>query len=181
MTSIIDPADDYLTITAAEEQMKINYARMKKENEEAYADLKALSRVLEAAKKSSMRPPNVPSVEQHATHLNELDASRLSLAKAIRDAEGTLASKEAELTALKQEARALEDSDPAKDHQIQLDGSALRLKIYRGLGFEPVLDADGRATKMLVRSESGDIHSFPSDGTKSDFDDADQLWRLATS
>lgn len=40
MTSIIDPADDYLTITAAEEQMKINYARTKKENEEAYADLK---------------------------------------------------------------------------------------------------------------------------------------------
>lgn len=40
MTSIIDPADDYLTITAAEEQMKMNYAKAKKENEEAYADLK---------------------------------------------------------------------------------------------------------------------------------------------
>lgn len=85
---------------------------------------KALSRVLEAAKKSSMRPPNVPSVEQHAAHLNELDASRLSLAKAIRDAEGSLSSKEAELAALKEEVRALEDSDPAKNHQIQLDGSA---------------------------------------------------------
>jgi kinetochore protein Spc24 len=43
MTSIIDPADDYLTITAAEEQMKINYARGKKENEEAYADLKGMA------------------------------------------------------------------------------------------------------------------------------------------
>jgi hypothetical protein len=42
MTSIIDPADDYLTITAAEEQMKINYTRGKKENEEAYADLKGM-------------------------------------------------------------------------------------------------------------------------------------------
>lgn len=84
----------------------------------------ALSRVLEAAKKSSMRPPSVPSVEQHATHLNELDSSRLSLAKAIRDAEGSLSSKEAELAALKEEARALEDSDPAKDHRLQLDGSA---------------------------------------------------------
>ncbi|KAG1782815.1 hypothetical protein EV702DRAFT_1192474 [Suillus placidus] len=181
MTSIIDPADDYLTITAAEEQMKINYARGKKENEEAYADLKALSRVLEAAKKSSMRPPNMPSLEKHASHLNDLDGSRLSLAKAIRDAEGSLASKEAELADLKEQARSLEESDPAKDHQIQLDGSALRLKIYRGLGFEPVLDKDGRVTKMLVRSESNDIHSFPSDGSKSDFDDAGQLWRLAIS
>ncbi|KAG2158455.1 uncharacterized protein EDB93DRAFT_1077261 [Suillus bovinus] len=181
MTSIIDPADDYLTITAAEEQMKINYARGKKENEEAYADLKALSRVLDAAKKSSMRPPNVPSLEKHASNLNELDGSRLSLAKAIRDAEGSLASKEAELAALKEQARSLEESDPAKDHQAQLDGSALRLKIYRGLGFEPVVDKDGRVTKMLVRGESNDIYSFPSDESKSDFDDAAQLWKLASS
>ncbi|OJA15658.1 hypothetical protein AZE42_10935 [Rhizopogon vesiculosus] len=62
--------------------------------------------------------------------------------KAIRDAESSLASKS--------EAHALEDSDSANDNQIQLDGSVLRLKIYRGLGFEPVLDADGRATKMLA-------------------------------
>jgi kinetochore protein Spc24 len=83
-----------------------------------------LSRVLEAAKKSSMRPPNVPSLEKHASHLNDLDGSRLSLAKAIRDAEGSLASKEAELAALRDQARSLEESDPAKDHQNQLDGSA---------------------------------------------------------
>lgn len=43
MTAIIDPADDYLTITAAEEQMKINYARAKKENDEAYANFKCES------------------------------------------------------------------------------------------------------------------------------------------
>jgi len=63
-------------------------------------------------------------VEQHAAHLNELDATRLSLAKAIRDAESSLSSKEAELAALKEETHALEDSDPAKDHQAHLDGTA---------------------------------------------------------
>ena len=42
MTMIIDPADDYLTITAAEEQMKINHAKSKKENDEAYANLKCM-------------------------------------------------------------------------------------------------------------------------------------------
>lgn len=139
MTTIIDPADDYLTITAAEEQMKVNYTKAKKENDEAYANLKcvcylttqlcprnhnstALSRLLDAARKSSTRPSNVPTVEQHAARLNEFDASRISLAKAIRDAENSLASKEAELAALKETARKLEESDPAQDHQRELGG-----------------------------------------------------------
>lgn len=45
MTTIIDPADDYLSITAAEEQMKINYAKAKKDNDEAYANLKCVCTV----------------------------------------------------------------------------------------------------------------------------------------
>lgn len=139
MATIIDPADDYLTITAAEEQMNVNYGKAKKENEEAYANLKcacqhivqfsllddnstALSRLLDAARKSSTRPPNVPAVEQHAARLNEFDASRISLAKTIRDVENSMASKEAELAALKEAARKLEESDPAHDHQRELDG-----------------------------------------------------------
>ena len=141
MTTIIDPADDYLTITAAEEQMNVNHAKAKKENDEAYANLKCvylatqsysaydynstvLSRLLDAARKSSTRPPNVPTVEQHAARLNEFDASRISLAKAIRDAENSLASKEAEHATLKDTARRLEESDPAQDHQRELDGLA---------------------------------------------------------
>ena len=46
MTTIIDPADDYLTITAAEERMKINYAKAKKENDEAYTNLKCMCATL---------------------------------------------------------------------------------------------------------------------------------------
>jgi len=83
----------------------------------------ALSRVLEAARKSSVRPPNVPSAEQHAARLNELDVARISLAKAIRDAENSLAGKEAELAALKEKVREFEESDPAHDHQRDIDGT----------------------------------------------------------
>lgn len=43
MTTIIDPADDYLAITSAEEQMKANYVKAKRENDEAYANLKGQS------------------------------------------------------------------------------------------------------------------------------------------
>lgn len=84
----------------------------------------ALSRVLEAARISSTRPASVPSAEAHAKNLNELDISRLSLAKSISDAEGLVISREAELAALKEEARRLEDYDPAFEHEKELDGTA---------------------------------------------------------
>ncbi|KAH7889641.1 hypothetical protein F5I97DRAFT_1845997 [Phlebopus sp. FC_14] len=179
MTSIIDPADDYLTITAAEEQMKINYAKGKKANDEAYANLRALTRVLDAARKSSTRPSNVLTLEQHSARLNELDGSRLSLAKAIRDTESSLASKEDELAALKEKARECEESDPAQNHQRELDGLTLRLKVFRGMGFEPVMSEDGKIAKMIIRASSGDVHSLSSDG--SEFDRAQLAWKLATS
>ena len=77
---------------------------------------------LEAAQISSVRPPSVPSVEAHAKMLNDLEDLRISLAKSLRDAEGLLTSKEAELGQLKQECATLEASDPANDHE--LDASA---------------------------------------------------------
>ncbi|KAL4067682.1 hypothetical protein J3A83DRAFT_4132189, partial [Scleroderma citrinum] len=178
MTAIIDPADDYLTITSAEEQMKSNYVKAKRENDEAYSSLKALSRVLEAARKSSVRPPNAPSIEQHAARLNELDATRISLAKAIRDAENSLASKEAELATLKEKARELEESDPAQNHQREIDGTALRLKVFKGMGFDIILDHDGKGPKMLVSAESGDVHCITPDNN---YQQVEQTWRLASS
>lgn len=80
--------------------------------------------MLEAARKSSSRPHNVPTPEQHAARLNELDATRISLVKAIRDAENTMASKEAELAVLKQTAREMEECDPARNHQREMNGTA---------------------------------------------------------
>ncbi len=77
-----------------------------------------LAKVLEAARISAARPPTIPSAEEHVAQMNDLDATRLSLAKAINDAEGALAGKEAELTRLKEETRALEMSDPAAEHDL---------------------------------------------------------------
>ena len=83
-----------------------------------------LAKFLEAARVSSTRPASVPSAEAHAGTLNELDVSRLSLAKSISDVEGVIASREAELAALKEETRTLEDYDPASEHEKELDGAA---------------------------------------------------------
>lgn len=180
MLPIIDPEEDYLTIVAAEEKIASTEAKRKKELEEAYTNLKALSKVLEAARVSSTRPASVPSAEAHAGTLNELDISRLSLAKSISDVEGLIASREAELAALKEEARKLEDYDPALEHEKELDGTALRLQIYKGLGFEPIIK-NGDMIKMLVHAQSGDIHSVEFTGDRTDFEHTQLLWKLVGS
>jgi kinetochore protein Spc24 len=187
MLPVMDPEEDYMTIVAAEEKISSSEAARKKELEEAHAKLKgqsaptmcsrdtsttlvflALSRVLEAARVSSTRPASVPSGEAHAATLNELDSANLSMAKAISDCEALLANKEAELAALKEEARRLETYDPAVEHGKELDGnlyvvslallhvlnadfSRLRLALYKSLGFTPIVNNNGEVTKILVR------------------------------
>ena len=77
-----------------------------------------LAKALEAARASATRPSTIPSAEEHVAHMNDLDATRLSLAKAINDAESALAGKEAELARLKEETHSLETSDPAAEHDL---------------------------------------------------------------
>jgi len=180
MIPIIDPEEDYLAIAAAEEQMAATEEDRRREMEELNTKYQSAKRALEAARISSTRPSTIPSAEEHAALLNQLDATGLSLAKAINDAESALASKEAELARLKEELRTLEASDSAAEHD--LDGTALRLAFYRGLGFEPVMGKDGRIAKMIVRSpDSVDGHVVTFDDGKSDKEYADLLWKLASS
>ncbi|PPQ75503.1 hypothetical protein CVT24_013360 [Panaeolus cyanescens] len=181
MLPIMDPDEDYLTIVSAEESIAASEARRKKELEAAHANLKALTRVLEAARNSSTRPASVPSEAAHIAMVNELDSSRMALFKEISEKEALLASKESELSALKDEARRLEVYDPAAEHEKELDGTMLRLALYKGLGFEPILDKHGKLQKMLVRSTSGDIRTVDLTTGKSDFDYAQELWQVANS
>ncbi|KAF9036566.1 hypothetical protein BJ165DRAFT_1504375 [Panaeolus papilionaceus] len=181
MLPIMDPDEDYLTIVSAEESIASSEARRKKELEAAHANLKALTRVLEAARASSTRPASVPSEQAHVAMINQLDSSRMTLFKEISEKEALLASKESELSALKDEARRLEVYDPAAEHEKELDGTMLRLALYKSLGFEPILDKHGKLQKMLVRSTSGDIHTVDLTAGKNDFECARELWQIANS
>ena len=60
----------------------------------------------------------MPSAEQHTNMLNRLEDTRLSLAKAINEMESSLASKESEKARLREELHALEESDPAAEHDL---------------------------------------------------------------
>ncbi|KAJ3562966.1 hypothetical protein NP233_g9247 [Leucocoprinus birnbaumii] len=182
MQPMINPEEDFLTIVAAEQKLAESDSAKKKELEEAHLKLKALSKALEAARISSTRPESVPSAEAHAATLNKYDSTKLSLMKAISDMESEIGSKEAELAALKNEARKLEEYDPAAEHEKELDGSVLRLGIYKALGFEPVPDKNGRITKMLVRSQSEDVHVVDLKSPENpSFDDVQKLWDIARS
>ena len=75
-----------------------------------------------AARTSSTRPPSVPSAEQHAKNLNHLDTARISLPKALNDADSSVTSKRAELSRLKEELRALEENNTVAGYE--LDGTA---------------------------------------------------------
>ncbi|TDL27565.1 hypothetical protein BD410DRAFT_740734 [Rickenella mellea] len=179
MSPMMDPTDDYLAIAAAEEQMGTTAEEREKELDDAHAQFKALARVLDAARTSSVRPPTVPSEEAHGKILNDMDAMRLSLAKSFNDAEGMLASKEAELARLKEEAARLESSDPAAEHD--LDGTSLRLTIFKGMGFECVPGKNGEISKMLIRALSGEIHCVSFDDIRSKSDCTQTIWTLASS
>ncbi|KAJ7694196.1 hypothetical protein B0H17DRAFT_1058147 [Mycena rosella] len=179
--AVVVPDDDYLTLVAVEETIAAADAKRRKELDELHSNLKALSKILDSARLSATRPSSVPSAETHTSTLNELDISSLSLAKSIKEAEGVVASKEGELTALKEEARRLEDYDPAAEHEKELDGTVLRLQIYKGLGFEPVLDKHGNVAKMLVRAQSGDVHVVDFNDGRTEFEYTQLLWKLACS
>jgi len=74
---------------------------------------------------------------------------------------------------------------------------SLRLAIYRGMGFEPVVDGDGLVRRMLVRasvailhnvysfirtgSRSGDVHTVEFASDRTPFETATMLWELSRS
>ena len=136
MRELMDPEDDFLTIVTADEQMRSRDSVRRKELEQAREDLRgeyqcgcspglfsrhaflALTRIRDAARASATRLPSVPSEEEHGKILDDLDTEQVTLAKYTQDAESALANKRAELTRLKEEARALEEQDPASEHEM---------------------------------------------------------------
>ncbi|KAF7791278.1 hypothetical protein EIP86_002292 [Pleurotus ostreatoroseus] len=173
----MDPDEEYITIASAEEQMSMTEAARKKEIDEARAKMKALVKTLEAARISSTRPASVPSAEAHTKTLNKLEDARLSLAKAINEMESSLASKESEKARLREALHELEESDPATEHE--LDGTALRLAFYKGMGFEPIMEND-EMVKIIIRKDV-DTHIVNLRDDKSPQETAQLLWKLASS
>jgi len=170
---VIVPDDDFMAVEAIQQQIRNAQATRTKDLENVNDKLKGLLRALEAAKLSCSRPTSVPSASGHEKMINELDSNRRSHLKAIDNAESVLTAKESELGALKAKLKALETRDVAREVADGLDGSELRLGIWRAMGFEPVLDSTGAVAKMIVRTRTGDVHSLERNGG------GRKAWKLA--
>ena len=64
----------------------------------------------------------MPSAGKYTKNLNQLGATRISVANALNDADSFIMSEQAELMQLKEELRELGESDPAAE--CKLDGTA---------------------------------------------------------
>lgn len=83
----------------------------------------ASTKTLEGARVSATRPSTVPSAQDHADKIDNLDTQRLSLTSNFAELEDALQAKETALKSLKDESRKLEDSDLSSEHAQALDGS----------------------------------------------------------
>ncbi|KZS98961.1 hypothetical protein SISNIDRAFT_6029 [Sistotremastrum niveocremeum HHB9708] len=146
----LDPSIDFITVTDAEDLMKQRSSEREQVADDIRNKLRALSRQLELARESATRPHTLPSEIEHATAIQDMDQNQISLGKAINEAQDLLRHKEAELVRLRAEEQDLEERDEAAAHD--LDSTALRLEIIRGLGFEPILGKGGEVAKVLVRA-----------------------------
>lgn len=174
------PGDDIDLVKKTEALMTEAITQRKEEVEKRRAELKPLASKLAAARISCQRPANVPSAAAHAQNIKRLDDRRFALVKAIEEGESALNDKEAEYARLKAELKELEEKDVTEE--VELDGTAVRLNVYRELGFQWVEDkrsSDG--PKIIIRTESDDVHLVKLDGSLSDFELKTRLWELNRS
>jgi len=175
----VDPSEDFIAVTEAEEAMKQAAARRAKEATDVRDSIRDLSHQLEAARMSATRPRTLPSEAQHTIMLQDLSETQMSLAKGVNEAQDMLRNKETELNRLRTEEKDLEARDEPTAHR--LDSTTLRMQFARGLGFRPILDHKGGLDTVLVMSTTNDVHRVPLKEGKSQYAIANDLWRLATS
>ncbi|KAG9114436.1 hypothetical protein FRC07_007660, partial [Ceratobasidium sp. 392] len=120
--------------------------------------------------------------EQQSQKLASLEESQFKVIKAINDAEGVLTSRQNERVRARGELGAWEAKDVDKEVANGLDTYALRIRLSKELGFEPVVDkSTGKITKMIVRNDDCTDMDVIEFGGLSEFELANLLWGKATT
>ncbi|KAL1709852.1 hypothetical protein EV121DRAFT_252442, partial [Schizophyllum commune] len=178
MTGLIDGSDECNTIETADTLLAEKEEKRRQELEEATAKYRAQAKLLEQARKSATRPASLPTAEAHAAAMNELEDARINLQKAASDLDDKQMATQASLALWRKKLASLNELDQVSQHLEDVDSSVLRLQLFRGLGFEPLLDDDHRVLKMLVRSHF-DEDIYPVEIERDDISYANELWSLA--
>ncbi|CAE6519032.1 unnamed protein product [Rhizoctonia solani] len=181
-SNAIDPMEHVKTVQEIQDIMKVGEANWRAETEKAKAEARAAAEAHHSARIASLRPPNVPSEEQQARAISSLDEAQFRVIKSINDAEGVLSSRQNERVRARGELGAWETKDVDEDVASGLDTNALRIRLSKELGFEPVVDRNtGKITKMIVRNDDNTDMDVVELAGLSEFEIANQLWEKATT
>ncbi|SPO43014.1 uncharacterized protein PSANT_00698 [Moesziomyces antarcticus] len=187
LISSLQPHEELDQLRAIEKTIRETQSRRRREDEEMRAKMHALDSALSDLRKQSTRQAaDWRSLAQHAETIEKLDNKNFDLAKKINEQESLLSSLQTELLELKRAAEELEEIDV--EDESEMDKDALRLRIFRGLGFLPSksTDASDEWSTLLVRSDTRnsaihfDIHTAHLKQNEiSPLVLADQLWKAA--
>ncbi|KAJ1310215.1 hypothetical protein OPQ81_006957 [Rhizoctonia solani] len=178
----LNPTDNVKIVMDIQEIMKLREGNWRAETEKAKAEARAVAEAHQSARIASLRPPNVPSEEQQVRAIASLEEAQFRVIKAINDAEGVLSSRQNERVRARGDLSTWEAKDVDEDVASGLDTNALRIRLSKELGFEPVIDRNtGKITQMIVRNDDSTDMDVVELAELSEFEIANQLWEKATT
>ncbi|KAF8610637.1 hypothetical protein BDV93DRAFT_517734 [Ceratobasidium sp. AG-I] len=177
-----DATESLQIVLEIQEIMKKKEARWNTDIEQIRAESRTVAQAHQSARVASLRPPNVPSEEQHGRAVASLDEAQFRVIKAINDAESVLSSRQNERVRARTELSSWEAKDVDKDVASGLDTHALRIRLSKELGFEPVINkATGKITKMIVRNDDNTDMDVVELDELSETEAVNTLWEKATA
>ncbi|CAE6525229.1 unnamed protein product [Rhizoctonia solani] len=181
-TRTLDANENVKIVMEIQEIMKAREANWRVETERAKAEARSVAEAHHSARIASLRPPNVLSEEQQGRVISSLDEAQFRVSKAINEAEGVLSTRQNERVRARGELGSWEAKDVDEDVASVLDTNALRIRLSKELGFEPVVDRNtGKITKMIVRNDDNTDMDVVELAGLSEFEIANQLWEKATT
>ncbi|QRW00365.1 hypothetical protein RhiJN_28383 [Ceratobasidium sp. AG-Ba] len=178
----IDASDSIQIVLEIQEIMKKKESQWSKDLENARSEARNVAQAHQSARVASLRPPNVPSAEQHGVKIASLEEAQFKVSKAINDAEGTLTSRQNERLRARGELSSWETKDVDKEVANSLDTYAMKIRLAKQLGFEPVTDkSTGKITKVIVRNDDYTNMDVVELAGLSEFEIANLLWEKATT
>ncbi|KAG8688747.1 hypothetical protein FRC09_012746 [Ceratobasidium sp. 395] len=178
----IDATDSLQIVLEIQEIMKKKEARWSADLDNVRTELRTVTQTHQSARVASLRPPNVLSEEHQSQKLASLEEAQFKVIKAINDAEGVLTSRQNERVRARGELGSWEAKDVDKEVANGLDTYALRIRLSKELGFEPVVDkATGKVTKMIVGNDDCTDMDVVEFAGLTEFELANLLWEKATT
>ncbi|GAA5830221.1 hypothetical protein JCM3766R1_002828 [Sporobolomyces carnicolor] len=168
--------DDVESVLIVERKTKEWRNHTKELVDHAREQLRGIALDYKSAVTQSQRSSTVPSTTDHQRTLETMFQSTVSQMKLNSELDHKVMELQGELVKLNQE---LKDEEREAIQVSELNSDVLKLKLYRDLGFTPVMNEEGKFTKMIVRSaHSQEARTVELDSSVNDFQWTNFLWSI---